>query len=93
MKRNLILFILSLSIVSFLGCHAGGNAPFINKEQQMEPVIAEGLPKINVNGKTNLTGHFFISFPFTKNLIMMDGKGNIVWSKHEPLPEGIHAGL
>lgn len=93
MKRNIILFILSLSIAAFLGCHAGGNAPFINKEQQMEPVIAEGLPQIKVSGGTKLKGHFFISFPFTKNLIMMDGRGNIIWSKHEPLPEGIHAGL
>ena len=66
-----------------VGCHAGGNAPFINKETEFTPVIAEGLPQITVKGGTNLPGHFFISFPFTRNLIMMDGKGNIIWSKHE----------
>ena len=46
----------------------------------------EGLPEFTVEGSTDLPGHFFISFVYTKNLIMMDGKGNVVWSKHEEQP-------
>ena len=81
-----MIFSVAAAIAAFLGCHAGGEAPYINRESEFTPVIAEGLPKITVKGETNLPGHFFISFPFTKNLIMMDGKGNIIWSKHEPTP-------
>ena len=48
-----------------------------------ETTIADGLCKINVEGTTDLPGNFFLSFVFSRNLIMLDGKGNIVWSKHE----------
>ena len=51
-----------------------------------EPVVAEGLAKISVEGSTDLPGNFFLSFAFSRNLIMLDGKGNIVWSKHEEQP-------
>ena len=44
------------------------------------PVVAEGLAKIAVEGETDLPGHFYLSFVFSRNLIMLDGKGNIVWS-------------
>lgn len=47
----------------------------------------EGLPAYTVEGSTDLPGNFFISFVYTKNLIMMDGKGNVVWSKHEDQPD------
>lgn len=47
----------------------------------------EGLPEFTVEGSTDLPGHFFISFAYSRNLIMMDGKGNVVWSKHEDQPE------
>ncbi len=52
-----------------------------------KPVVAEGLAKISVEGETDLPGHFFLSFVFSRNLIMLDGKGNIVWSKHEEQPQ------
>ena len=51
-----------------------------------EPVIAEGLEEISVEGETDLPGNFFLSFVYSRNLIMLDGKGNIVWSKHEDQP-------
>ena len=51
-----------------------------------EPVLADGLAKINVEGETELPGHFFLSFVYSRNLIMLDGKGNILWSKHEEQP-------
>ncbi|MCR4604886.1 MAG: arylsulfotransferase family protein, partial [Eubacterium sp.] len=50
------------------------------------PVIAEGLPDFKVTGETDLPGHFYLSFPYSRNLVMMDGKGNIIWSKHEDNP-------
>ena len=58
-----------------------------------EPVIAEGLPEYTINGETDLEGNFFISFVYSKNLIMLDGKGNIVWSMHkDPGADGVQAG-
>ena len=48
----------------------------------------EGLPGFSVEGSTDLPGHFFLSFVYSRNLIMTDGKGNVVWSKHEDQPEG-----
>ena len=48
-----------------------------------EPVVAEGLAKISVEGATDLPGNFFLSFAFSRNLIMLDGKGHILWYKHE----------
>ena len=58
-----------------------------------KPVVAEGLQGISVKGSTDLPGHFFLSFAFSRNLIMLDGKGNIVWSKHEAEPKpGGHTG-
>ena len=57
------------------------------------PVVAEGLAKIAVEGGTDLPGHFYLSFVASRNLIMLDGKGNIVWSKHEEQPkEGANTG-
>ena len=44
-----------------------------------EPVVADGLAKISVEGTTELPGNFYLSFVFSRNLIMLDGKGNIVW--------------
>ena len=57
------------------------------------PVVADGLAKIAVEGATDLPGNFYLSFVFSRNLIMLDGKGNIVWSKHEEQPkEGANTG-
>ena len=43
-----------------------------------QPVVAEGLAKIAVEGTTDLPGNFYLSFVFSRNLIMLDGKGNII---------------
>ena len=52
-----------------------------------------GLPGYTVSGETELEGNFFISFVYSKNLIMLDGKGNLVWYKHaDPDPEGTYSG-
>ncbi len=42
-----------------------------------------GLCEYEVVGETDLPGQFFLSFVFSRNLILLDGKGNLVWSKHE----------
>ena len=49
----------------------------------------DGLPAYTIDGETDLTGNFYISFVYSKNLIMLDGKGNVVWSLHkDPDPSG-----
>ena len=64
LNRILFFFISATILVALFGCHAGGEAPYANREPDFTPVIVEGLPKITVKGETNLPGHFFISFPF-----------------------------
>ena len=89
MKKRLmctavLLFVL---VMCLSGCAANGANP-------QQPAVADGLAKINVEGETDLPGHFFLSFVFSRNLIMLDGKGNIVWSKHEDQPrEGVNTGF
>lgn len=52
-----------------------------------------GLPEYTITGETDLEGNFFISFVYSKNIIMLDGKGSIVWSKHEDAPDnGVKTG-
>ena len=51
------------------------------------PVVAEGLAKIHVEGDSGLPGHFYLSSVDRRNLIVLDGKGNIVWSKHGEQPQ------
>ncbi len=54
---------------------------------------ADVLPKYTVTGETDLEGNFFLSFVYTKNIIMLDGKGNVVWYKHGESPEnGVNTG-
>ena len=66
----------------------------ITRPAKPTPVVAEGLPPFKVTGETDLPGYFYMSFVYTRNLILMDGKGNIVWSKHEdPVAEGTKTGL
>lgn len=50
------------------------------------PVVADGLVDIHVTGSTDLPGNFFLSFVYSRNIIMLDGHGSIVWSKHEEQP-------
>jgi len=79
-KRCGILMLLAVTVLMCLaGC--GGSA-----SEKKDAVVADGLAKIKVEGETDLPGNFFLSFVFSRNLIMLDGKGNIVWSKHEDQP-------
>ena len=48
------------------------------------PGMVDEKAEITVVGETDLPGHFYLSFPFSRNLIVLDGKGNIVWEKYEP---------
>lgn len=41
-----------------------------------------------VTGQTDLKGNFYLSFVPNRDLIMLDGKGKVVWSKHEEQPSG-----
>ncbi|MGI6090286.1 MAG: aryl-sulfate sulfotransferase [Saccharofermentanales bacterium] len=59
-----------------------------------EPVIAEDLAVFSVEGKTDLPGNFYLSFVCSRDLVMLDGEGNIVWSKHEePIAEDVNTGF
>lgn len=77
------LLAVSLAIVPLCSC--------ASQTESTEPVIADGLPGFTVEGETDLSGNFYLSFPYTRDLIMLDGKGNIVWSKHEDIsaPSGL----
>ena len=55
---------------------------------------APGLCEYEVIGETHLPGQFFLSFVYSRNLILLDGKGNLVWSKHEdPVADGTPTGF
>ena len=84
MKKRIVAIMLTLIMIfSMSGCGAKNN----------EPVVAEGLPECTVRGETDLPGNFFLSFVYSRNIIMLDGKGNIIWSKHEEQPaEGVTTG-
>ena len=59
-----------------------------------EPDYTKDLPEFTIKGETDLEGNFFVSFVYTKNIIMLDGKGNVVWSKHkDPDGSGVQAGM
>ena len=65
------LFFLSLLMV---GGHSASVAAAEKNEAQ--------LP-IAVHGDSGLSGKFYLSFVFDRTVILLDGKGNVVWSKHE----------
>ena len=48
------------------------------------PGMIDEKAEIIVTGETDLPGRFFLSFPFSRNLMVLDGKGKIVWEKYEP---------
>lgn len=55
---------------------------------------APGLCGYHVTGETDLPGAFYLSFVYSRNLIMLDGKGNLIWSKHEePVADGVQTGF
>ena len=65
---------------------SAGESVSESEEKAGEDAVAEGLAEITVDGETELPGNFFLSFVYSRNLIMLDGKGKIVWSKHEEQP-------
>ncbi len=81
--RTIILTLLIAGILCACGNSSGTG----------KAVVAEGLPGYTVNGETDLGGNFFLSFVYSRNIMMLDGKGNVVWSKHEDQPsEDAHTG-
>lgn len=73
------------------GSLASGKAAV--KDQTTGPGAVKGLPEYTLTGETDLPGNIFLSFVYSRNIIMLDGKGNIVWSKHEEQPdENAHTG-
>ena len=48
------------------------------------PGMIDEKAEIIVEGETDLPGCFYLSFPFSRNLIVLDGRGNVVWQKYEP---------
>ena len=90
MKRLLMISIIASMCFVFAAC---GDASSSGDTAAQDAVVAEGLPEMTVSGETDLEGNFFLSFVYSRNIIMLDGKGNIVWSKHEDEPwEGMHTG-
>ena len=86
MKKITIILAAVILMVIFSGC-SGKNVP-----GQPGDAVAEGLPKINIEGETDLKGNFFLSFVYSRNLIMLDGKGNIVY-RHNGYTDGEEAEL
>ena len=70
-KLVCVLLALMLSVC------AGAETPVV-------PGMIDEKVEIIVNGETDLLGHFFLSFPFSRNLIVLDGRGDVVWEKYEP---------
>ena len=92
MNRRILLCAAALLLAMALCLGGCGGQP--EETGTDEAVIADGLAKITVDGETDLPGNFFLSFVYSRNLIMLDGKGNIVWSKHEEQPEeGVTTGF
>lgn len=56
----------------------------VQAETPIVPGMIDEKVEITVQGETDLPGHFFLSFPFSRNLIMLDGRGNVVWEKYAP---------
>ena len=83
MKR---VWLIAVAVMIALALCFGGCAGHQDAAETDESVIADGLAKIETEGETELPGNFFLSFVYSRNLIMLDGKGNIVWSKHEEQP-------
>lgn len=101
MKKSFAALTIAFGVLLALacGCSVGG-APASTESGSSavplgnaQPVVADGLVDIRVSGQTDLPGNFYLSFVYSRNIIMLDGKGRIVWSKHEEQPyEGASTG-
>ncbi len=69
------------------GSAGSGSGEAVVKDQTTGDGAVEGLPEYKLTGETDLPGNFFLSFVYSRNIVMLDGKGNIVWSKHEEQPD------
>ena len=97
MKRFAVI-VMFLLAAFMCGCSSGGSqqaggSPASPQLASTSSVVAEGLPAIHVEGSTDLPGNFYLSFVYSRDIALLDGKGNIVWSKHEDQPaEGASTG-
>lgn len=93
-----LLFTLVALTALLFGCSSDGSrtadeTSSETKAASSESGIADDLVGINVEGETDLPGNFYLSFVYSRNIIMLDGRGDIVWSKHEEQPfEGANTG-
>ena len=72
---------------------AGSSGASSAQQAGAQSAIADGLPAIHVEGGTDLPGNFYLSWVYSRDIAMLDGAGNIVWSKHEDQPaEGMATG-
>ena len=101
MKKSFAALTIAFGILLAFACGCGaGGAPASTESVSSavplgnaQPVVADGLVDIRVSGQTDLPGNFYLSFVYSRNIIMLDGKGRIVWSKHEEQPyEGASTG-
>lgn len=73
---------------------ADNEAEAATPKEAASGAAAPGLCEYEVIGETDLPGQFFLSFVYSRNLILLDGKGNLVWSKHEdPVADGTPTGF
>jgi len=85
-KKSLIVLSCILVVFCALAVLCAGYMQDDHLPTADNPVMAEGLIDFNVEGETDLKGNFFITFAGTRDMVMLDGDGNIVWSKHEEQP-------
>lgn len=74
--KKLIHLLCVLLAMCMLPVGAGAEAPVV-------PSMIDEKAEITVVGETDLPGNFFLSFPMSRNLMVLDGKGQVVWEKYE----------
>lgn len=96
-KRIHLLFVVALFIVALSACgqtESSTSSAETKDTVEAAAVVADGLIDFTVSGETDLPGNFYLSFVRSRDLILLDGKGAVVWSKHEDQPsEGAATGL
>lgn len=82
MKRKFyLLLMVFIALLSLCACN-NNTAQSDNAQSN----IADNLIEFEVSGETDLSGNFYLSFIQNRDLILLDGQGNVVWSKHEEQP-------
>lgn len=87
-KRMYVLFAAVLLMAAASACGKAGSDSLSENAGRAEAVVADGLIGFTVSGKTDLPGNFYLSFVGNRDLIMLDGTGAVVWSKHEEQSDG-----